>query len=50
MSFSVPDDLNLGVTVLLHSLNDSDVIAIHCGMTVSDVTQLCWPISAVPAM
>jgi len=42
-------DLDLCVTVASSTVDNDDVIIIHCGMTVCDVTQLSWPISGVPA-
>ena len=46
----VINDLHLLIIVPLRTVNNDDVIAIQCGMTVGDVTQLSRPISAVPAM
>ena len=43
------NDLDLRVTVALRIVYNDDVIAIHCGMTVCDVTQLSRPISGVSA-
>jgi len=46
----VTNDLDLLVTVPLQTVNNDDIIAIHCGMTLGDVTQLRRPISGVPAV